>query len=83
LLTASPYISAPDEVLTKSGKITHNTSIEQIAEYYPFGLQQGSNSFACTGSTNNPLTYNGKELKDELNLGWLDYGARTASNVAA
>jgi RHS repeat-associated protein len=57
-------------------KITHNTSIEQIAEYYPFGLQQASNSFARTGSTNNPLTYNGKELQDELNLGWLDYGAR-------
>jgi RHS repeat-associated protein len=39
-------------------------------------LQQGSNSFARAGSTKNPLSYNGKELQDELNLGWLDYGAR-------
>jgi len=58
-------------------KITHHASaVQQINNYYAFGLQQGSNGFAKQGLVNQPLGYNGKEQQDELDLGWADYGAR-------
>jgi RHS repeat-associated protein len=57
-------------------KIVHNSNVEQVANYYSYGLQIASNGFERSGSTNNPITYNGKELQNELDLGWLDYGAR-------
>ncbi|MBN8653032.1 MAG: LysM peptidoglycan-binding domain-containing protein [Cytophagales bacterium] len=56
--------------------IKRSTAIEQVANYYAFGLAQNSNGFEREGGIKNPLLYNGKELQDELNLGWLDYGAR-------
>jgi RHS repeat-associated protein len=55
-------------------KITYNTSIESFNSYYPFGLT--FNSYQRDGSIKQDYQYNGKELQDELNLGWLDYGAR-------
>jgi RHS repeat-associated protein len=42
--------------------------------YYPFGLT--FNSYSRENSLPNYYQYNGKELQDELNIGWLDYGAR-------
>lgn len=57
-------------------KIKRSTAIEQVANYYAFGLAQNSNGFERQGGIKNPLLYNGKELQDELNMGWLDYGAR-------
>ena len=58
-------------------KRTHHASaVQQINNYYAFGLQQGSNGFAKQGLVNQPLGYNGKEQQDELDLGWADYGAR-------
>ncbi|MCC6836850.1 MAG: fibronectin type III domain-containing protein, partial [Cytophagales bacterium] len=57
-------------------KIKRSTAIEQVANYYPFGLAQNSNGFERQGGIKNPLLYNGKELQDELNLGWYDYIAR-------
>ena len=42
--------------------------------YYPFGLQ--FNSYSRVTSKQNDYLYNGKELQDELDLNWLDYGAR-------
>jgi|JI10StandDraft_1071094.scaffolds.fasta_scaffold00858_15 RHS repeat-associated protein len=56
--------------------IKRSTAVEQVANYYAFGLAQNSNGFERQGGVKNPLLYNGKELQDELNLGWLDYGAR-------
>jgi RHS repeat-associated protein len=35
-----------------------------------------SQSFSRENSLNQDYKYVGKELQDELNLGWLDYGAR-------
>ena len=42
--------------------------------YYPFGLT--FNSYQRENSVQNLYQYNGKEKQDELDLGWLDYGAR-------
>lgn len=43
-------------------------------DYYPFGLT--FNSYSRENSADQKYTYNGKEEQDELDLGWLDYGAR-------
>jgi RHS repeat-associated protein len=43
-------------------------------DYYPFGLT--FNSFNRVNNLLNQFEYNGKETQDELNLGWMDYGAR-------
>lgn len=45
---------------------------EEVDSYYPFGL---SHTGIPKGSDNKYL-YNGKEMQDELDLGWYDYGAR-------
>jgi RHS repeat-associated protein len=45
-----------------------------MEDYYPFGLT--FNSYQRENTTPNQYKYNGKELQDELGLGWLDYGAR-------
>jgi RHS repeat-associated protein len=49
------------------------TTPTQINEYYPFGMVS---STYTNGSTTNKYLYNGKELQDELELDWYDYGAR-------
>jgi RHS repeat-associated protein len=49
--------------------------------YYPFGML---NPQLTTQSITKPLNfynYNGKELQKDLNLGWLDYGARFYDGV--
>jgi RHS repeat-associated protein len=43
-------------------------------DYYPFGLT--FNSHRRENSPYNKYQYNGKEIQNELGLGWLDYGAR-------
>ena len=43
-------------------------------DYYPFGLS--FNSYQRQGEKANDFLYNGKERQDELDLGWMDYGAR-------
>lgn len=43
-------------------------------DYYPFGL--AFNSYSRENSVPNMYGYNGKEKQEELDLGWLDYGAR-------
>ena len=50
------------------------TPIVQVEDYYPFGLT--FNSYQRDSSMPDQYLYNGKELQDELSLGWLDYGAR-------
>jgi RHS repeat-associated protein len=48
--------------------------IVSTSDYYPFGLQHTFGE--RDGSYEQRYLYNGKELQDELNIGWLDYGAR-------
>jgi RHS repeat-associated protein len=47
------------------------SGITQVTDYYPFGLE-----IHVSGSSNNQLKYNTKELQTEAGLGWYDYGAR-------
>lgn len=48
-------------------------SLTQSIDYYPFGLAFDNQYIS---GTDNKYLYNGKELQDELNLDWYDYGAR-------
>src|SRR5690606_26399232 len=57
-------------------KVNYTKSpIVQVDDYYPFGLKT-SNSYARENSIPNRFLYNSKELQEDLNLGWYDYGAR-------
>ena len=51
-----------------------NAGKKNCDNYYPFGLT--FNSYQKESSVPNQYLYNGKEVQDELSLGWLDYGAR-------
>ncbi len=58
-----------------------NTSSEIISEnnYYPFGLQhKGYNNYASANANDiaEKFKYNGKQLNDEFNINWYDFGAR-------
>ncbi|MFM7855221.1 MAG: RHS repeat-associated core domain-containing protein [Flammeovirgaceae bacterium] len=65
----------PVEVYFDDFKVTQVKSpVVQMDDYYPFGLT--AQSYSRESSVPNMYKYNGKELQDELNLGWLDYGAR-------
>lgn len=45
-----------------------------VNEYFPFGLP--FNATSREGSLSQDLKFSGKETQTELELGWLDYGAR-------
>ena len=45
--------------------------IAQITDYYPFGGE-----IPISGTDDNQIKYNSKELQTEAGLGWYDYGAR-------
>ena len=63
------------EVYFDDFKVTHTKSpVIQQQDYYAFGL--AFNSYQRENSTSNQYLYNGKEKQDELDLGWMDYGAR-------
>jgi RHS repeat-associated protein len=48
----------------------------QVDNYYPFGMRYGqANTFSSGGKTTQYM-YNGKELQEDFNLDWYDYGAR-------
>ncbi|MBS0000229.1 MAG: RHS repeat-associated core domain-containing protein [Cyclobacteriaceae bacterium] len=50
--------------------------ILQVNEYYPFGMEMAEKGYENVLEPENKFTYNGKELQDELDLDWYDYGAR-------
>ena len=56
-----------------------STTAGQVLEqndYYPFGMLNAQLSAPGITDPINKYKYNGKELQKELNLEWLDYGAR-------
>jgi len=55
-------------------RITHHTGVEQVNDYYPFGLT--FNSFSRESSVASQHKYNGKELQQSLDVGWYNYMAR-------
>lgn len=56
-------------------KIRHAKSpVIQMDDYYPFGLT--FNSYWRENGLSQQYLYNGKELQDELEINWSDYGAR-------
>jgi RHS repeat-associated protein len=63
------------EVYFDDFKIEHVKSpIISAQDYYPFGLT--FNEYNRENTLADQYQYNGKEMQDELSLGWLDYGAR-------
>lgn len=50
--------------------------IIQEDSYYPFGMQMADLSERAGGVQPNQYLYNGKELHEEMDLDWYDYGAR-------
>ncbi|NUQ26874.1 MAG: RHS repeat-associated core domain-containing protein [Saprospiraceae bacterium] len=53
----------------------NEAEIIQENHYYPFGMNQEGPWYATIGPRNG-YQYNGKELNEELELGWNDFGAR-------
>jgi RHS repeat-associated protein len=67
--------ATPVEVYFDDFKITQTKSpVIQSEDFYPFGLR--FNSYNRENSVANHYEFNGKEEQDELDLGWLDFGAR-------
>jgi RHS repeat-associated protein len=65
----------PVDVFFDDFAVEHvHSPVVQSDDYYPFGLT--FNSYSRENSVPNMYQYNGKEKQDELDLGWLDYGAR-------
>ncbi len=48
----------------------------QQSSYYPFGMQITQSQYNKASYDYNRYLYNGKELQDDFNLDWYDYGAR-------
>jgi RHS repeat-associated protein len=73
------YISnenpTPVEVFFDDFNVTHTKSpVVQTDDYYPYGLT--FNRVQREDAVENRFLFNGKEVQNELGLGWFDYGAR-------
>ncbi|HEY8936009.1 MAG TPA: RHS repeat-associated core domain-containing protein, partial [Cyclobacteriaceae bacterium] len=67
--------TTPVEVYFDDFKVTQVKSpVIASNDYYPFGLT--FNSYSRENSAEQKYQYNGKELQEELDLDWMDYGAR-------
>jgi RHS repeat-associated protein len=56
--------------------LSQNGGIVQEDAYYPFGMQMSGLSQQNGTDMPNKYLYNGKELQDDFDLDWYDYGAR-------
>ena len=76
-LTAYTVSQSPTSVYIDNFQLTQTTGqVMEMNDYYPFGMINNGLSNPGTTSPLNYYKYNGKELQNELNLAWLDYGAR-------
>ncbi len=56
---------------------TQKGEVLQDNNYYPFGMSTGeATNYFANACLENKYLYNGKELDDDLGVGWYDYGAR-------
>ncbi|MDX2250640.1 MAG: RHS repeat-associated core domain-containing protein [Bacteroidia bacterium] len=51
-----------------------NGEVLQVDHYYPFGLRMAG--LSLVPAVKNSYLFTGKEIQDELSLGWIDFGAR-------
>ncbi len=57
-------------------ELTEGTAtVKQQTHYYPFGLEMPGKGSGLSRDEQ-PYLYNGKESVNDMDLGWLDYGAR-------
>ena len=59
-----------------TSNVKESLKIIQVDDYYPFGLRIAANHFQDDTVADIKYLYNGKELKDELEINWYDYDAR-------
>ncbi len=71
--TTSVYF---DDFIVLHTRTVPTLQVAQTTDYYPFGLAMAAQSYQKQSALDNDYLYNGKELQDEHNLGWMDYGAR-------
>ncbi|MCK9618289.1 MAG: RHS repeat-associated core domain-containing protein [Lentimicrobiaceae bacterium] len=50
--------------------------VMEYQHYYPFGMQLEALGYTSGADLKNNYLYNGKELQEDYNLNWYDYGAR-------
>ena len=58
------------------GQREKEVPVKKCKDYSPFGLTMAGTSYQRLGTQRNRHLYNGKELQEDLNLDWYDYGAR-------
>ena len=70
---------SPVDVFFDDFEVVHTKGpVVQSEEYYPFGLT--FNSYQRENVIGQGYLFNGKEVQDELGLGWQDYGSRMYMN---
>jgi RHS repeat-associated protein len=52
------------------------SQVMEYQHYYPFGMQLEALGYTSGNDLKNNYLYNGKELQEDYNLNWYDYGAR-------
>ena len=59
-------------------QVTHHErlSVVQADDYYPFGMTMAGLEYRRGDIQDNDYLYNGKELQEDHDLSWYDYGAR-------
>ncbi|MEL6252632.1 MAG: DUF6443 domain-containing protein, partial [Bacteroidota bacterium] len=63
--------------LDDDGTIQTSSEVLQTDHYYPFGMRMSLDAgIASTANPPNDYLYNGKELQNNLDINWYDYGAR-------
>jgi len=68
---------SPMNVYFDNFQVVHNTGpVLEENQYYPFGMLNTQLAAQSISKPINFYKYNGKELQKDLNLEWLDYGAR-------
>ncbi len=53
-----------------------NNAVLQNDSYYPFGMTMKGLAYTSATTAKNNYLYNGKELQNDFELDWYDYGAR-------